>query len=97
MEDPMAREEKLITYLHTAQQAAEDRFISAFLVSHSPSRNSFGFIRRAHYNLPAVATRCMVSTNTLKTFVVTGSQVLARIPAQFSISGSGGAGIQECA
>jgi hypothetical protein len=25
MEDPMAREEKLITYLHTAQQAAEDR------------------------------------------------------------------------
>jgi hypothetical protein len=26
MEDPMAREEKLITYLHTAQQAAEDRY-----------------------------------------------------------------------
>jgi hypothetical protein len=27
MEDPMAREEKLITYLHTAQQAAEDRWL----------------------------------------------------------------------
>lgn len=68
-----------------------------FMFSNSSSRNSFGFIRRAHYNLPAVATRCMVSTNTLKTFVVTGSQVLARIPAQLSISGSRGAGIQECA
>jgi hypothetical protein len=57
MEDPMAREEKLITYLHTAQQAAEDRCLLACFVSTSPYEFSLPVSRRVHYSMPAVSSR----------------------------------------
>ena len=53
----MAREEKLITYLHTAQQAAEDRCLLACFVSTSPYEFSLPVSRRVHYSMPAVSSR----------------------------------------